>query len=60
MVYVVKQFFNIQKINSVVTPKKILGGITKNEIHNILKNFDPKNNIVVKQSFTDCVEIEKK
>ena len=42
----------------VLLPNKMEGGITKKEINDILKNFEPDHNLKVRQVLTDCVEIE--
>ena len=42
----------------ILLPEKILGGITKKEVENILYNFDKHNNLKVRKILKDCVEIE--
>ena len=42
----------------VLLPNKMEGGITKKQINDILKNFEPDHNLKVRQVLTDCVEIE--
>ena len=42
----------------VLLPNKMEGGITKKEINDILKNFEPDHNLKVRQVLTDCVEID--
>ncbi len=42
----------------VLLPNKMVGGITKNEIDNILVDFNPNHKLKVRQVLKNCVEIE--